>query len=150
MVFRRIAAAAAAGIVFCAVLSAVDYTPAAQRSENVLYYSFSALFAMSIVYVAPFFLFLGIPASIALDTILYKLKPRGKAANYLLSVLVYALGGAALALLLPLWIQGGRAFGWAAFSEMIGPVLLASMLMLHFSILLDGLSRRLRRGPSFR
>lgn len=144
--FNKFAAAMSAGIVFCVILSAIDYTPPDQRLENVLYYSYADLLIMGMFYVVPFFLFLGMPASILLDSFLSRMRTGSKARNYGLSVLFYALGGAVVTLLLLLLLQGGRADSLPAFFRVLLAVVFASLLLLHFSILFDSMFRKSPKG----
>ncbi|WP_062493171.1 MULTISPECIES: hypothetical protein [Paenibacillus] len=144
MFFKKFVVAITAGIIFSVTLSVIDYTPLAERNENVLYYSFPGLLAMGIFYIVPFFLFLGIPISILLDNFLSKLRTNNKTRNYLLSVLFYAFGGVIVTLLLLIFIQGGRASSLSAFSEVLWSVIFASLLFLHLSILLDVMLKKLK------
>lgn len=134
-----------AGVIFSVVLSVISYTPVAERNENVLYYSLPELLAMGIVYVVPFFLFLGVPISILSDILLSKLKTNRKARNYLLSVLFYALGGVLATLLLLVLIHGGRWSGLSSISKVLWSVLFASLLFLHVSLLLDGMIKKFQK-----
>ena len=106
----------------------MDYTPPGERAEHVLYYSYVDLLAMGIVCVMPFFLLLGVPVSLLLDSILYKMRPSGRFRKYALAVLVYTLGGVMVTLLLPLVIRGGFAESWDALRNMLLSVVFASLL----------------------
>jgi len=145
VVFRRCVAAFIAGLAFVAIMSAADYTPAAKREANVLYHPFSTQLILGAYYVVPFFLFLGIPMSLLLDRLISWHGTDSRAKRYLLSVGYYVLGGLAAMLLLLLLIWGGRVGSFAAFSAMAGAFVLASMLVLHVSLFLDGLSKSWRR-----
>lgn len=144
MILRRVVSAILSGLAFVAIMSMADYTPAAERAENVLYHPFSTQLILGACFVVPFFLFLGIPMSVLLDRLISRHGTDSRAKRYLLSVGYYVLGGLAAMLLLLLLIRGGRADSFAAFSAMAGAFVLASMLLLHVSMLLDAWSGRWR------
>jgi cytochrome c oxidase assembly factor CtaG len=139
-----------AGLAFVAIMTAADYTPAAERAENVLYHPFFTQLILGAYFVVPFFLFLGIPMSVLLDRLISRHGTDSRAKDYLFSVGYYVLGGLAAALLLLVLIRGGRADSFAAFSAMAGAAVLASLMLLHVSMLLDAWfgRRRTKKLPS--
>jgi hypothetical protein len=144
MLFKKFVVAIAASIIFSLILSLIDYTPLAERDENVLYNSFPSLLAMGTLYITPFFLILGIPLSMVWDIFLSKGKTRNRTRNYLLSVFYYAMSGVVVSLLLLLVFQGGRVSSLLAFFEVLCSVISASLLFLHLSILLDVLLKKMK------
>jgi|GEM_PF-3251058 hypothetical protein len=145
--FRRFVVAIMAGLVFTLIMSWFNYTPVDQRIEHIYYYSYSSLVVGGLIYVMPIFLIIGIPVSVLLDLILFRSRVRNRIAGYLLSLIMYALGGVFAAAFLMFLLRGWRFYETfnRGFYVVLLASILASWLFLHVSMGVDLLTRRASR-----
>lgn len=137
MIIRKFIAAIIAGIIYVVILPAIDNTPMSERHFN---YSFPSLLDAGILYI---FVFIGIPLSLLLDSFINRFKYK-KFTKYALSIVLYAIGGIVAIFILLFAISGG-GLSASKSTHVFFPVVLASLLLLHFSLLVDRIENKIKK-----
>lgn len=137
MVFIKPIVAVVTSIIFAAVASAIDYTPISERQENHYYYSYPSLLAGGMLFITPMFICFGIPIALFTEKVVKQFKPIHVFVKYLIVVMLYAIGGVLSTFVLMFIISRGDFGDRPALWGVLWSSIPASMLFLHFSILVD-------------
>ncbi|WP_409342956.1 hypothetical protein [Paenibacillus sp. MBLB4367] len=140
-VIGRLATTIVSAILFCVLLAVYYQVQTPERQEGTVYWSFSSLIILYLIYSGPVYVIGGLPYSFFADAMADKMK------HFLLvfavKLLLYAGGGFAIAFLFGAIIGGsGAAVEDIAGFSLLGVI--AALLFMHVSLLADWLAHRLR------
>jgi len=143
---KRFLVSLLSSLLFSLLFSFFSYTPESQRSPDTYYFGIWESFFITLIYVTPIYLIIGMPISFVIDIWLNHQK-KWEARSYLLKVGIYSIVSVIPALIIFIVLNFGVSpFSLQSFLMTILLSAIASNLFFHVQIIVDRISLKMKKG----